>query len=504
MPRLGGGMEIKMDKLLKKDELLRYPRILVYNFFVIAAAYCGLLQMHFATDTYNNMFVDNANWQLAVGRYSIYVLAKLFEKAGISLALYQIPCMFVTIVLLTISSYIMFLMLHDNEDIKRQIYTKNCAILLCIVNVFCTELFLFPEYAIYYGFGILLAVLSSFLCIRMSLKNYALSVIILIVSLGFYQANIGVFLLLSLGALWLKRKPFQQNIYVILDGGIASSIMIFIQRYLVKSGITEEISRKAEFSLGKIIENISIIFFGKNQNQYEIIYKGAGLLPQGVLFFSILTFVFIILVFVVRTNKTKEIFHALTLVVVGYVVAYAPHLIAGSIWLSPRTIYPVFFYIGLLGAMAERLTSESKCHKLVSIVLGILLVTNFWSIQGIVTNHIATNKIDQNYAYDIYSEIKKYEQDTGIEVANIAPIKDVIPLWKNHYVDYYSFNINERAFLNDWSDVSLINYVSGRTFNKIAMDNEVFDIYFRDKDWDYYSPDEQLVFIGDTLYWCKY
>ena len=36
------------------------------------------------------------------------------------------------------------------------------------------------------------------------------------------------------------------------------------------------------------------------------------------------------------------------------------------------------------------------------------------------------------------------------------------------------------------------------------MDSQIYDEYFKDKDWNYFNPHEQLIFKGDTLYWCKY
>ena len=55
-----------------------------------------------------------------------------------------------------------------------------------------------------------------------------------------------------------------------------------------------------------------------------------------------------------------------------------------------------------------------------------------------------------------------------------------------------------------WSDVLLINYLSGKEYIKVPMDEDVYDMYFRGKSWETFNADEQLVFDGDTMYWAIY
>lgn len=65
----------------------RYWRILFFLIY-FGAIYCGLLHLHYATDTYGNIYNSNVEWQLAVGRYSIYILAYIFDFLNISLVQY--------------------------------------------------------------------------------------------------------------------------------------------------------------------------------------------------------------------------------------------------------------------------------------------------------------------------------------------------------------------------------------------------------------------------------
>lgn len=497
-----------MESIIVNKKLTMIKKVFLFNLCCIAAAYSGLLHNHFATDSYQNIIVSNAGWQLNVGRYSIYILEVIFEKLGISLFKYQIFFMLITILLLTVCSCLIFLMTQNKLDTYKQSFIKNIAILLCVINVFSIELYLFPEYVIYNGLGITFAVLAAFIIYeKISIKRILFSALCLLISLGFYQANIGVFLIVSLGSAWVQKKVLINNEIAIFIGLIVSLINIFIKKILVKIGLAEVISRDSQLNIHTLINNLKVIINGQGQGQKDIIFNGANLLPKGVLLVVLISLVLIIMVnMILNHNQIKFIIHTVLLLILGYIVVYAPHLIAGSVWLSPRTIYTLFFYLGFLGIMAIQVSPREK-HFIINLVGGILIIflaINFWSMQGIVVNHFATNKIDQNYAHDIYKEIEKYENETGNTISNIATVTDDIPLYKNHYVDYYSFNINERAFINDWSDVSVICWVSGRIFNKVPMDEKIYDKYFKNKDWDYFSPEEQLYFQGDTLYWCKY
>ena len=38
----------------------------------------------------------------------------------------------------------------------------------------------------------------------------------------------------------------------------------------------------------------------------------------------------------------------------------------------------------------------------------------------------------------------------------------------------------------------------------VPMKAEIYDQYFKGKNWDVFLPQEQMIFQGDTLYWCIY
>lgn len=131
-------------------------------------------------------------------------------------------------------------------------------------------------------------------------------------------------------------------------------------------------------------------------------------------------------------------------------------------------------------------------------------MVNYFGGQKIILDHFITNSLDQEYAAQIYYEITKYENDNNIEIKKIIVGEDAQILWKYKSINKMAYNVNERAYLNSWSDVSLINMVSKRNFIRETMDQNIQEKYFKNKNWDYYDPKEQLYFEDDILYWMKY
>lgn len=482
---------------MNKKESYKFVMI---NLVIIGLVYCGLLHIHYATDTYNNIYNLNTNWQLSVGRYSIYILQTLFNLLGISLIKYQQIFMLLSIFILSVSLICMFELIkriNINKEVNGRVIWLS--LLLSIINVYILELFLFPEYSFYNSLGILTCICSICYLFKNKMLSYFFSFIFLVISLGFYQENISIFVISSLFLILQKREITYKNIFKI--GCIVSLSAIFniiTQKLLSAMGIIDYAARDTTFGIKNIIDNIKIIL----SNQKDILITNSSLLIPGI--FVISLFILLLLVFIVDMDKNKiNIIQLIFVMCISYISVYAPHYIAENVWLSPRTIYPLYFFVGFLGIYLAN--SARKIYiNITSVILIVLLGVNIWSIQGIILDHFSTNKIDQEYAFNIYMEIKSYEEKTGITIENIATINDMVPSWKNHFIRYYSHNVNERAFINDWSDVSLLNYVSSRNFKKIEMDPLVYKKYFEGKDWNYYNPQEQLYFDGSTLYWCKY
>ena len=52
--------------------------------------------------------------------------------------------------------------------------------------------------------------------------------------------------------------------------------------------------------------------------------------------------------------------------------------------------------------------------------------------------------------------------------------------------------------------INLLRLRSGRNFDRVDMNADIYNKYFKGKDWNYPDMSEQLVFKGDTVYWVLY
>ena len=311
--------------------------------------------------------------------------------------------------------------------------------------------------------------------------NLVICFVLLFLSLGFYQANISIFIILLLGIAWIRRNETRTIIKGIVIGGLASFINILILRLFVQTGLSSGTERHAELNV--VFNNIKILLFDRYSGQRGVLLNSLNLLPRG-LFAIFVVFLLGCLVWlgIYKKNKARDF-----------------------LWLSPRTLTALFFFLGILVCMVlKSFYDHRNTAKGIIAILFLFFSINYWSVQGIIVNHFATTKIDQNYARDIYCEIQKYEKATGTEIVSIAPVNDISPLWYNPYVEYTSFDVNKRIVPQEWCDVNLINFVSGRSFYRLEMPDDIYLNYFEGKDWDYYCPEEQLYFKENTLYWCIY
>ena len=117
-----------------------------------------------------------------------------------------------------------------------------------------------------------------------------------------------------------------------------------------------------------------------------------------------------------------------------------------------------------------------------------------------VTNHFISNTLDEVYVTMMYQEILKYEKETGITVDKLAIAKDAYA--PDHYLEvgYTSGQINERTLGTVTN--SIVWKVTGRRFENLEIEEEIYDQHFRGKDWACFDLSQQFFIEDDTAYWC--
>ena len=180
---------------------------------------------------------------------------------------------------------------------------------------------------------------------------------------------------------------------------------------------------------------------------------------------------------------------------------YVIPLVQEEFTLPPRLSFCFFLVQGFLLAVACKLSADNL-KNLITFIGGSYLIVHLLFADFIVTNHFVSNTLDKVYVNMVYEEILKYESETGITVTKLAIIKDAYA--PNHYeeVAYSTDQINERIL--GTATFSLIQIMTDRVFEEIEIPQQVYNKYFKDKDWDYFDLRQQLVFENDEAYWCVF
>lgn len=107
-------------------------------------------------------------------------------------------------------------------------------------------------------------------------------------------------------------------------------------------------------------------------------------------------------------------------------------------------------------------------------------------------------------AWQIEAYIEEYEHATGNHVTKIATVKDASPTYFCKGIKYVSHDMNIRGLVVDWADVNLINFYCDKDYQKCDMSEAIYEMYFKDKNWDVMNLQQQAVFKDDTLYLAMY
>ena len=146
---------------------------------------------------------------------------------------------------------------------------------------------------------------------------------------------------------------------------------------------------------------------------------------------------------------------------------------------------------------------DSILRKFVTVLtIGFFTFNTIVTIQ-IFTAHIATNKIDANMGQTIKYKIEQYEKETGNVITKVAYYRDAKHRDFPYGYEKKLSSFTQRAFDNYYCIIEALNYYCDRKFERVPMDEEIYNENFLGKDWDAYA-EEQIVFKGDTMYLCTY
>jgi hypothetical protein len=498
---------IKLREEYNRKFGLYRPYLIIGLFLIIFFVYGAFLKKHYALDTYVVEVNGNqGDLHIQLGRFLSGVIWKLLSALGVNTALYQSFFTLLAICLLVFSSYLIIRLFIDlKEEYELKSFILLClSSLVSVCHVFMLHWFLFPEVVAFMMSGLILSILAVF-CLRGSgAKKWFFCYVLLVAAISFYQAVGAFFVIFGMLYVGIRRAKqplisvFRGLVTIFLIYGLAGATNILGMK------LNSDPTSRTNFQYTDPLKNMYGII-GSLQEKLQNTDMGSA----PVYVFSLLVFFVLVgsILLLWKSSDKKGTMRNLivlaALMISFFMSIMAPHFLTSSIDVSPRSIVALMSLPGVISIFLLLRTNLFNKRFYFHFLFGFLvifLVVNTYITQSVQTSRFATNRLDKEMARIVFSELLRYEKETGKIVQRIAFRHDEKPsLCYPELICYGNF----RAMGNDWTIVPLLSLVSGRRFEEIKMPDSVYEGYFGGKNWDFFS-EKQILIQEDTLFLMLY
>lgn len=483
-----------------QDTLKKRSFQYMLNLLMLLIFWGGLLRKSYNYDTIYHMVVDDADVMTRIrgGRYAVALGDYLLFKLGLRTTTNISVIILITLIILAAAMVIMQLVferwLPENNWAKAGYY---CGLNLVFVNVLFAESLMFSEYSVYFALAYLSAAIGVMYFMK---RKYLPAILMYVLAVSFYQNSVVFAGIMSAFYIFLDEKMVLSFKSVVREITAVAVCMSMGVLDLLSIRIFEKLniipaSGKVS-GMGNMAEKLS----AAAANFVSLNKSAAGIMPN--LWLPLLFAAVVWSVIVYSRIKEHKLLPALFLLIVcfgSYILLYIIPFASIEFFCPPRLSFCFFLVQGLL-LMSAYAISTKTLHKFLGVTGVLYMLLHLFFADFVVTDHFVSNALDEVYVNMLYEEIVKYENETGMEVKKLAVTKDSYAPSYYEQVSYVSGQINERTI--DAVPVSLIKVITGKDLEKVDMPKDIREKYFKDKDWDYYDLNEQLVIEGDTAYWC--
>lgn len=489
-------------------------RVFGLNLLAIISAFSVyIFNRHYSSDSFEAMLdISNlASTNFRNGRIIHGILYNFFSKCNFNILEQQLGLQLLLSIVVSYGVTKLTFKYCELIDVSKK--WKFIIVDFGLLFIFFSPCFLFgwyywPETCL--GASLSLAVtfwsINAWCVERLSVKQIAISFALLCISVSMYQVYVELYVGFCLTYSLLKYKfkynksAMKEYCIVMTCGGVAGILNIICMTWLQLQGFVYRDSRSASFSLEKIQRNIIEIV----NAQKNIWLWMDGLLPKHFLQVVVIVIIIFAVVAICANKKTYKLIDYIYLiwnVFTIYGLAFFPNVISGSVWLAPRTYIGFYTFIFLLIVFAlvnidgNRMIIKSYFYFISLIVL----VACFKMIQ-LQSNTIISNRFDENEIRTIERYIDKYEKEYNTKITYINYAYDGSRKYRYREVQYTAYDNNVRGMAYDWCFVGMIKYYINPKLKLAKMSEEMYFDYFKEQQWDYFYPEEQMKFINDELY----
>lgn len=371
----------------------------------------------------------------------------------------------------------------------------------CIIfNFMYLENMYFAEIPIM-ALGILLFIKSSEKLVE---SKYLKSLAYLIIGELCYQGTINFFITFTFLLLIIKNKGIDKEVIKkVIISGLFCLISVGIN--LIQIKICGKIFGLEQSRLGgiqRIPANITYIMLHIG----DLLTNTCNFFPKyGFLIFLLILYITTFIYDLVKIKEYSNSFNLLLISIVAIFSSVAINIVSLSSFGLGRMVFSIGALIGLIFMYlycSTNIFGESKIFKyFLLFVLSIYIVMNFLNYTLQMYCNKMSNEMDKEEALQVNEYILEYEKNNNIEVKNIAFTYDKNITWNYNLI--FNTSYTSRALMVWWCNIDALNYYTGRKLETVQMDEDIYNTYFKDKDWDRLDK-EQFVFKGNTVFYCVY
>lgn len=488
-------------------------------FFII---YGIMLIPRFSTDSYSVYFYTSGglNGFLELGRTGTYLLFRALLAMGVNSV--TLSPVFTAVFSLTVSwSAAVILSLlkpHFPNPNRLTVLLLELGVVLAYANIYFAELYFFSDVALMYTFAVFFMTLALILFFHRNwIVGSILALVCLYASFSFYQAFLGFFMIFGSMIILIRHdvlcaRQKSQNVKpcvlellrLVVVGGGGSAANILALRFLAAAGFSS--SRGPALSVADIFNSVrqAIWQFGYYYPSGYPNYLTGLLKTIFVLSGPVLLCLLVDSFSIGRRKRYPFSSVAVTLLVLaaGLVFVFAPHLVAKSVWMPPRSICSFFTLFTVMAVVTGyHYARDGKTMPWAgTVVVLFLLIANITAIQGIACDQIKVNRQDRVEMEEIVQYIREYEAESGQSVDTVCWRPDSQYTLTHSEIKYSFMDMNVRAGARSWSLIDCICYYAGRRFNSETMPDEVWVSVFHGQEWDSFRPEEQIRFQKNKIY----
>lgn len=497
---------------VKNSEVVLSSRVNVIltaiNTFILLLVYMPYMKTLYSFDSYEHMlnggFYEEKH--LVLGRPIAYIIQKGLEVLGLSVnSSQQIMKLFLVVafaICVVIIINLCVIVIKRSKVID--IVLINALTLITFINIFIQEAFHFSESVVISGLGIICVTLAAYFFLKYdSIKSFILATLLLSVGLSAYQIFIQFFIVWTLGLLLISTSfsinkkfiiKFIKFFFICL---ISTIITMLPLMYMQNAGIVEKTNR--DLTLSNLSENFKILF---NVTQKEIWGINSSLAGSKIiiLLFSVLL-VLLVINLIKEKMKINQVISIIAVILICYCSIFFIHLLTGTVWAPPRTLLGFYCTFSMIGVIVLSINTQKATNLIIISLCFILMIFSSYHIDGYATAQRVTNAFDKEISKVVDSHVNAYEHSSGKKITKISVTEDKGIRWAYDSAETYaSYDQSIRGWAVKWCVPYLFRYYSGRNLESIEMPDSVYNKYYADKNWSCFIPDEQIVFIDDTMY----